>query len=244
MALIHRAPTFLADEGWKVIPWSAGASTKSSLQYLIDVVVDIPAYLAQADRFLDLVQSSSIPDSTELRSLQETLTEWIARLYRRLRQWKELWVDSAVTSQVFEVSSLVPEPFPTFRCRDPTTMTIMTPKLLAYDGPVFASAMCTYYAVNLILAAADVRPAGTMPLHEQYAFACDICRSTEYFICNAPGQMILRFGFPLRIAYENLPYGGIERQYVEEVFRLIGQRYSLKLFSSLMPEVTGRKRTL
>lgn len=122
-------------------------------------------------------------------------------------------------------------------------MAMVIPNRLAYSNLTFAYIMCTYYAANLILAAADVRPEGGMSVHEQYTFACNICRSTEFFVRSAQGQMAIRISVPLRIAYENLPYGGAERQYVEEVFKLLGEQYRLKLFTSLMPEFSGKKKT-
>lgn len=199
-------------------------------------------YLAQSDRLIDSLRTGSIKDPTELTRIEAKLGTWIASLFHRLHRWKEIWVDSALAGQFFEVSNLGSDSFPIFRCRDSTTMEIVTPNVLAYQSLEFAYTMCTYYAAYLILAAADLRPSGTTPAHENYTYACNICRSIEFFIRFAPGQLILRIGFPLRVAYETLPYGGVERRYVEEIFQLIGQRYNLNVFSDLMPEISGRRR--
>lgn len=106
MALIHRSPSFLADEEWKSIPWSANSSTKDSLHHLLDVVVDIPTYLMQSDRVMPSLRSDSIKDPAKVMSMQVTLESWVAHLYDQLRWWKEMWIDTPPASQPFEVASL------------------------------------------------------------------------------------------------------------------------------------------
>jgi hypothetical protein len=36
--MVVRKPTFLNEEAWKTIPWSAGTSTKDILHHLLDLI--------------------------------------------------------------------------------------------------------------------------------------------------------------------------------------------------------------
>src|SRR5437762_11174081 len=131
MALVMRVPTFLAREEWKIVPWSAGSSAKDAMHHLLDQVVDIPAFLAQFDMFMESLSSGSMP-SSEVVPTQTKLWKWVADLDHRLRQWKKDWVDDYPHGQVKEVSTQGTDPFPVFRCRNLATMEIITPKTLVY----------------------------------------------------------------------------------------------------------------
>jgi hypothetical protein len=240
-ALITRAPTFLAREEWKIIPWSAGSSSKDIMHHLLDHVVDIPAFLAQYDRFMESLRSGCMPAS-EVVPTQTKLWEWVADLDHRLRQWKQDWVVSYPHGQPKEVPSQGSDPFPVFRCRNLATMEIITPKTLVYPDLRLAHTMCIYYAARLILSAADTRPTGAPLPHEQYSFACDICRSMEFYIRTVPGHLVNRLAFPLRVAYDALPGGNVEREFVREIFQLVHRRYQLKLWGSMIPEISAQRK--
>ena len=117
----------------------------------------------------------------------------------------------------------------------------MPPKL-CYPDLRLSQTMCVYYATRLVLSSIDSRPQGeaTGPL-DQYALGCGICLSLEWYILTAPGNMINRLAFPVRVAWEVFPDGGPERKYIYEVVKLVEERHSLALWGSAMPELSPNR---
>lgn len=212
------------------------------MHHLLDRVVDIPAYLAQFDKFMESVSTGVMPYA-EIAPTQRMLWDWVSNLEKRLRQWKKDWVDSYPGGQASEVITQGPDEFPVFKCRNLTSMEILTPKTLIYPDLRVAQTMCIYYTAQLVLAASDTRPTGSVSPQEQYKFACNICRSMEYYIRTAPGGIINRVAFPLRTAYDALPQNNIERKYIEEVFQLVEKRFNLRLWGSTMPEISPKRKS-
>ncbi|KAK2808513.1 hypothetical protein FQN50_004722 [Emmonsiellopsis sp. PD_5] len=241
LALVTRAPTFLAQEEWKVIPFSAGSSDKDAMHYLLDQVVDIPAYLAQFDRFMEAVNSGYI-NYAEVAATQNMLWTWVADLDSRLHQWKREWIDDVPARQPREVTSQGDDPFPIFRCRDLSTMEMITPTTFVYPDLRISHTLCAYYASHIVLSASDTRPTGSLQPSQQYEFACNICRSIEYFIRESPGKIINRMAFPLRVAFDALPEASAEREYVVDIFRLVNDRYKLKLWGTTIPEISSKRK--
>ncbi|PGG97618.1 hypothetical protein GX51_07250 [Blastomyces parvus] len=241
LALITRRPTFLAREEWKIIPFSAGSSSKDMMHHLLDQVVDIPSYLAQFDRFMEGLNSGYISYS-EVAATQRMLWSWVSDLDQRLRQWKQDWIDTVPARQPTEVTNQGSDPFPIFRSRDLTSMDIITPTTLVYPDLRIAHTMCVYYASHLILSAADTRASAALQPTEQYEFACNICRSMEYFIRKIPGNLVNRMAFPLRVAFDVMPESSLERKYIIDIFRLVNDRYKLKLWGTTIPEISSRRR--
>lgn len=211
------------------------------MHHLLDRIVDIPAFLAQFDRFMESVSSGIMPYA-EIAPTQRMLWSWVSDLERRIRQWKKDWVDSYPGGAIKEAVSQGNDPFPIFKCRDLVTMDILTPTTLVYPDLRLAQTMSLYYAAHLVLSASDTRPTGSVSPQEQYMFACSICRSAEYYIRNAPGNLINRLAFPIRAAYDALPEGNIERKYLNELFHLVEERFKLRLWGSSMPEISIKKR--
>jgi hypothetical protein len=227
-ALVCRSPTFLAQEEWKTIPWSTGSSSKDLLQHLLDVVVNIPSVLAQFDSLVEASKTGSMSCS-EANHQQTILWASSAGIKHCLQQWKREWADTYPFGQPYEVPTrnedstafvISCNQLPTFRCRDLTTMRIVTPTMMAYPDPRMALAQCMYYASLLMLSGVDTKP-GEVRLDEQYSLACLICRSMEYCMKVLLGGHINRVLFPLRVAYDILPDGDIEREWVTEVFKRI-----------------------
>ncbi|OAX82058.1 hypothetical protein ACJ72_03600 [Emergomyces africanus] len=243
LALITRRPTFLANEEWKTIPFSAGSSSRDMMHHLLDQVVDIPSYLAQFDRFMEGLNSGYI-SYTEVAATQGMLWSLVSDLDQRLRQWKTDWIDAAPARQPTEVIIQDSDPFPIFRCRDLTSMDIITPTTLVYPDLRIAHTMCVYYASHLILSAADTRPRPSTSLQpkQQYEFACNICRSMEYFIRKIPGNLVNRMAFPLRVAFDVMPESSVEREYIVNIFRLVNDRYKLKLWGTTIPEISSKRK--
>jgi hypothetical protein len=239
MALISRSPTFLGDEEWKTVPWSTGTSPKDFMHHLMDVLADIPALLARYD-ILTRSLSTGTMHPTDAATEQTLLWSLAGNLDLRLRQWKWQWVDTQSAVQEWEVSSPEDGQFPVFRFKDAETLQIIKPKVIVYSSLRLATAMCTYHAARLLLSSVNMHPTERVTPHQQYTFACNICRTMDYYLRNCPGLLINRMAFVLRVAFDYLPEG-IERQYLRDTFQLVGARYSLKMWSSTIPEISVQK---
>lgn len=236
-ALVNRTPSFLAREEWKTIPWSAGTTTKDILHHLLDIAVEIPALLGQSDE-LD-AQRSAAWSAHETSVKQTAFWNGVADLTARFLQWKQDWVDVYPDGPPQEVPADPDGPFPVFRCRNLLTGETVAPARFVYPDLRLAQTMCVYYAMRLVLSSVDNRPDRVSPL-EQYGLACGICRSLEWYILTAPGNMINRLAFPVRVAWEAFPPQGPERQFIREVLSLVEKRHALGLWGSSMPEFSPR----
>lgn len=219
-AITTRLPTFLAHPEWKHVPWSAGSTPKDLLQHLLDHVVEIPALLAYADR---LKNCSPAKSPVETSRLQEELWTFADRIEQALYQWKREWADSYPGGQPTELSARIQDNLSTFRRQDRITGEIICSTTLVYPDPVLAQAMCYYYAALILVFSADARPRET-ELSDMYSLACSICRIMGFFARTVPSGLASRVAFPFRLAYDCLPEGSIERDYVEEAFRWIAKR--------------------
>lgn len=240
-AFVSRTPSFLAREDWKTIPWSAETTTKDLLDHLLDLSVEIPAILCQSDKLI-AAQRMSAWSEHEVAMKQQALWGEITELTKRFRQWKRDWVDCYPDGTPQEVPADSSDgAFPTFHCRNLATGEIKTPTKITYPDLRVAQTMCVYYAKRLILSSVDTRPDRVGP-KEQYGLACGICRSLEWYILTAPGNMINRLAFSVRVAWEALPAEGPERAFIQAVFVLVEKRHSLGLWGSAMPELSPRRR--
>lgn len=248
-ALTTRQPSFLAQEEWKTVPWSAGTTTKDILHHLLDHAVDIPSLLGQSDEFQAAIQQPGMLSAHEKAAKQAALWNGIADLTGRFLRWKHDWVDLYPDGPPREVGPSTPfsanakdnESFPTFECRDLRTGAIFAPSKFLYPDLRLAQTMCVYYAFRLILSSVDSRPPGQATGQlDQYALGCGICRSLEWYILTAPGNMINRLAFPVRVAWEVFPNGGPEQRFIYDVVKLVEKRHSLALWGSAMPELSPR----
>lgn len=247
-ALVTRRPTFLAEEEWKTIPWSAGTTKKDILHHLLDLAVEIPSLLGQSDDFQAATQQPGMLSPHEKATKQATLWNGVADLTERFLQWKRDWVDQYPDGPPREVDPSTPfspkeddEPFPIFQCRDLRTGAVFAPPKFLYPDLRLAQTMCVYYAFRLILSTVDSRaPGQAISPMEQYALGCGICRSLEWYILTAPGNMINRLAFPVRVAWEVFPAGGPEQCFMYDVLKLVERRHALGLWGSSMPELSPR----
>jgi hypothetical protein len=238
-ALVARQPSFLAREEWKTIPWSAGTTKKDILHHLLDLAADIPGLLALSDAFKE-AQITSVMGTQELAVKQSTLWNGIGELTNRFYQWYEDFVLACPDGPPQEAEQEADQGFPIFQRRDLRTGATFTPTRFTYPNLLLAQTVCVYYAMRLILSSIDNRPQdGVSPL-EQYDLGCGICRSLEYYILTAPGNMINRLAFPTRVAWEAFPDGGPERRFMVEVLHLVERRHALGLWGSAMPELSTK----
>ncbi|OKL55882.1 hypothetical protein UA08_08843 [Talaromyces atroroseus] len=239
VALADRKPSFMADNVWKTVPWSAGTTKKDLLDYLVDLVVEVPALLGEHDDLIT-AQESQILGRGELRAKQARLWNRISDLTSRFFQWKKEHVDCYPGGPVKEARiPQGPDPFPVFRCRDLRSMKIIEPPPLVYPDLRLIQTMSFYYASRLILSSIDDRPEGAISMAEKYQLACGIARSLEDYLRRAPGNMINRLAFSTRVAWEAFPSGGVERGFMAQVFNLVEKRHSLRLWGSFMPELSA-----
>jgi Fungal specific transcription factor domain len=243
VALVDRKPSFMAEDIWKTVPWSAETTKKDLLHYLTDLVVEIPALLGEHDD-LATTQESQILGRGELRAKQARLWNGISDLTLRFLQWKKENVDCYPGGPVKEARTPQgSDPFPVFRCRDLRSMEIIEPPPLVYPDLRLLQTMCFYYSSRLILSSIDDRPEGAIGMAEKYYLACGIARSLEDYLRRAPGNMINRLAFSTRVAWEAFPAGGVEREFMAEVFNLVEKRHSLRLWGSFMPELSAQGRS-
>ncbi|KAJ5735995.1 transcriptional regulator family: Fungal Specific TF [Penicillium malachiteum] len=239
-AMATRQPSFLAREEWKTIPWSAGTTTKDILHHLLDLAAEVPALLAQSDQFQE-AQESSVMGAQEMTVKQTAIWNGITDLTGRFYQWHQDWVECYPDGPPQEAEQKGEQGFPIFRRRDLRTGAVYAATKLTYPNLLLAQTMCVYYAVRLILSSIDTRPVDRVSLMEKYELGCGICRTYEYYILTAPGNMINRLAFPTRVAWEAFPDGGPERAFMAEVLSLVEKRHSLGLWGGNMSELSTHK---
>ncbi|KAE8371508.1 hypothetical protein BDV26DRAFT_275947 [Aspergillus bertholletiae] len=239
-ALVSRQPSFLAQEDWINVPWSAGTTQKDILHYLLDLTVEVPSLLAESDA-LEATLETGAPSAHEITVKQAALWNGVSDLTCRFLQWKMDWVDNYPDGPPQEVAAEPNDQFPVFRCRDLRTGAVITPTKFVYPNLRLAQTMCLYYTSRLILSSVDTRPDDDrVGPAQQYALGCGICRTLEWYVLTAPGNMINRLAFPVRVAWEVFPDGGPERRFMYDVLKLVEKRHSLGLWGSGMSELSPR----
>ncbi|KAJ5369158.1 uncharacterized protein N7496_008918 [Penicillium cataractarum] len=241
-ALAARQPSFLAREEWKTVPWAAGTTKKDILHHLVDIATEIPGLLAQSDAFKE-AQATQRMGVQEMAVKQAALWNGITECTAQFQQWYIDWVECYPEGPIQELEQTGDQDFPIFKRRNLRTGEIYAPTRFSYPNLLLAQTMCVYYAVRLILSSIDTRPEDRVTPMEQYEFGCGICRTMEYYILTAPGNMINRLAFPTRVAWEAFPDGGPEQAFMVEVLQLVERRHALGLWGSAMPELSVRENS-
>ncbi len=179
----------------------------------------------------------------EMAVKQAALWNGITECTAQLQQWHADWVECYPEGPIQEVGQTNVQEFPMFNRRNLRTGEIYTPTKFSYPNLLLAQTMCVYYSVQLILSSIDTRPEDRVTPMQQYEFGCSICRTLEYYIMNAPGNMINRLAFPTRVAWEAFPDGGPEQAFMVEVLHLVERRHALGLWGSAMPELSVREKS-
>lgn len=246
-AIVHRRPSFLANRDWISVPWASGAPPKDIFHRLLDIGAEIPAFLAQVDEFTVALDDFKMLPS-DLMTLQSALWEKGVELDRRLQVWKITWADTYPSGMVSEAVEVRTEPgdgnFPVFRCHNISTLEIVTPTLLEFPDLLLAQSMCYYWALRLVISAADSGVVSVVSPQERYQIACDICRSMKYYVTKSPGCLPTRMMFVLRVVFDTFPDGMIERDFVVTLFSYLGKKLKLSTFTNRCPDSSVKVETI
>ncbi|THC90756.1 hypothetical protein EYZ11_009780 [Aspergillus tanneri] len=104
-----------------------------------------------------------------------------------------------------------------------------------YHDVLLAIAMCYYWALLLVISEPTPVPLRSLKPRERYAIACNICRSTRYFIYTAPRNLIYRLLFPLLMAHGTFVPGSVEMEFVQD------NKSNLNIPVFIIPERLRRK---
>ncbi|KAF2166551.1 hypothetical protein M409DRAFT_23187 [Zasmidium cellare ATCC 36951] len=192
--LSDRQSCFLAEEGWKTIPFSGDCPPKTLLDLLLDILVEIPGVLAagEAMRNGDLSRYALIQKAFEL-------TLWVRRLTYNLERWKEedIWTyPTMCTARNLKSLDLI-------------TLCELGTGLSPYDVKL-AEALNLYVAAHLILARIAQRLAERSfvfrsALHPPYALrdlvAAIVLVSERHVAANITDMVsMVVTTFPLKVA--------------------------------------------
>lgn len=233
-ALAQRRPSFLASREWLTVPWMGEASSKDILHRVLDIAVDIPAYLAQVDTFSAMLEVATTATSNELVALQSSIWETASELDARLRLWEHMYAQNyAGSTGPQESLDRIPlEDFPTFHCRDPITLETFIPRDLVYPDLLLATSMCFYWTMRLLISSTETGLPSVLSPQDRYESACNICRTMKYYVQNIPGTLVSRMIFVLQTVYGSFPDGTMEKKFVMDLFMYIGKRFHFPVFSN------------
>lgn len=209
---MRRCPTFLSQQAWKVIPWSGKASTKDILAHLFDDIVEIPQLLA----WVDGLKFTSMPPARQL-ALEDRIRTSTRSILQGLGQWRVSWLgcDPAPWQQPGEQC-----PLPVFRYEDKTTGEIVRPAMFMFSDAIQFQARCHYYAALLLVLSVDKNMCADRRdgLDDPFQIACLFCRCMHYFMLCTPTSLVDRVIMAFKVVYDVLPPGGIERDYLDQVY--------------------------
>lgn len=126
-----RQSTFLRDPIWKTVPWEDEPTSKSAIDYLVDIGTDIAEYLAQINASNNSKSLSQELEYSQLRaqismSLEE-LNTW----------WHQREAEHSLTATEMPSHMVICKP--------------LFPTLLEYDMVSTAFMVCTYDAIRILL---------------------------------------------------------------------------------------------
>lgn len=238
-ALVDKKRTFLEREEWKITPWRLHPESKDLTSYIVDVLCDLPGLLQDFDE----LESTNL--TFKQRALrQQKLAADINHHLKLIYDWRVIWEKTNATSCTEQPAKFEGSPFET---------------VLQYEVLEEANGLMIYNAIMLRLArlgrdllgplydhtapapaAMKNWNATNIALHEPgaslYDSAVEILRSVEYHLSpphdSAGAYFIV---FPLRIAWDTLPEGTVEHDWVKTMLQVIAERSGF-LFSTGMLE--------
>ncbi|EEA19349.1 hypothetical protein TMatcc_009482 [Talaromyces marneffei ATCC 18224] len=238
-AIASRKATFLASEDWLTLPWTENGPQKDILHHLLDVAVDIPGFLGKYDAFKAALWKGKLSQS-ELVAAQNDIQFTATTLDQRLRLWHSVNVVHYEHGYMTEKSAaeyLKDTDFPRYYCQIVSTGDIDLPSVLIYPDLLLATTMCLYRALRLVVAGGDNDGIfAVLTSSERYQLAVNICRSMPYYLKTVPGFLISRLMFSLRVAFDTFSEGMIEREFIQQMFGYIGEKYRFRVFANQCSE--------
>lgn len=130
--LRKRKSTILAHEEWKTVPWSESTTSKSHIEHLMDIFVDVPSALYQQSTVPGKQgQSAEVSSKMQVRALL---------ILQRLELWRSDWT-TQVQRQAVEIDLGHPAGLE-FRT--------LWPKIMGFSSLEHANAFALYCAVSLL----------------------------------------------------------------------------------------------
>jgi hypothetical protein len=85
-SLASRKSTFLSEHLWKTFPWQLQNVGKNSMDFLLDVMCDIPILRSILSTSHDLADTAGTTTTTH-----RTLAEDAIAVLNRLQEWRKIW---------------------------------------------------------------------------------------------------------------------------------------------------------
>ncbi|KAH6723570.1 hypothetical protein BKA61DRAFT_648690 [Leptodontidium sp. MPI-SDFR-AT-0119] len=227
--LIRRKRCFLEHEDWKTVPYELDPGAKTSLNYLHDILCDVPGLVEDVGALKELAQAQGLVDGDadavrRKRQLELELSQKVLMELKMLYEWRAAW---AMENQGgwWEV----PSPSSIF------------PTVIHFKSLMIANGVTIYNAILILLRWIGYQvigptfdPAGVyidVPEGIEYgplyapreapngqAIAMEICRAVEYHLeeerKSAGGFFLL---FPLSVACQVFEPGSREAEWLREV---------------------------
>lgn len=221
------------------MPWTETGLQKDILHHLLDVAVDIPALLGKYDAFKIALVKGKLSQS-ELVTAQNEIQLTATALDQRLQLWHSVNVLHYEHGYMTEKSAedyLRNAEIPRLYCHNVSSGDIDQPHVLVYPDLLLATTMCLYRALRLVVAGGDHDGLFTaLSFSERYQLAVDICRSMPYYLKTVPGFLVSRLMFSLRVAFDTFSEGMIEREFIQQMFGYIGEKYRFRVFQNQCSE--------
>jgi hypothetical protein len=204
-AILNRKRTFLEQRIWKEVPWENSASSKTQLDYLIDILCDFPGLLEDADD-AELVGALPEDNRTSWINIQHLCQEKLTKLSEWRRGWESTFGQCRYEVDISQSSDSSAEP-----------SSPLFPSVFNFTGIWRAYEFCVHNALRILLLRLSSRACimahgGTASPRQTMAtgsveneagveeLAIEICRSIDYFL-KEHGQIgAVLLMFPAQIA--------------------------------------------
>lgn len=221
------------------MPWTENGPHKDILHHLLDIAVDIPTFLSRYDSFkMDLANGKL--SQSELVTAQNEIQSTATSIDQRLQFWHSMNALKYEYGYITEQSAehyLENAEIPRLYCQNVSSGDIYQPPVLIYPDLLLATTMCLYRALRLVIAGGDQDGLITvLSSSDRYNLAVDICRSMPYYLKTVPGFLVSRLMFSLRVSFDTFSEGRMEREFIQQMFGYIGEKYRFRVFQNQCSE--------
>ena len=239
--LVLDRPSPLAHPDWKTIPWILEPESKKPLQYLYDILADVPFIFKERERIVDdSLQYSEV--AADCSALIDQIEEMITQLGTWYKKW---WAEHE--PDLFEVDDLG-----SLKAEDDDSP-LLWETTLHFASLQIAHEYCVYYGTRIMLKTLsrsmkildpnkDLEEISKLATEARKG-SIEICRCVDYHLLDyqvGAGSLFLLF--PLRMAWQGL--GGNssrEGQWLVDISKQIskGQKGWWESASHLLPGHLG-----